>query len=132
METPLPNGDNGERDSFGRFAKGNSGGPGNPYAKRAAALHAALMDSITPDDIRAIAQKLIERAKAGDIHSAKEVLTRVVGRPREGFVPSDPDPPSEAFSRENQERAAKIRDKILSIPPEIREKLLDLLSPSGL
>ena len=36
MTTPSTNGSNG-RDVAGRFAAGNRGGPGNPYAKRSAA-----------------------------------------------------------------------------------------------
>ena len=37
MKEPLANGDNG-RDKQGRFAVGNKGGPGNPYARRVAQM----------------------------------------------------------------------------------------------
>ncbi len=40
MTTPSTNGSNG-RDAGGRFASGNRGGPGNPYAKRTAAIRGA-------------------------------------------------------------------------------------------
>ncbi len=46
QSAPSTNGDNG-RDSCGRFAKGNDGGPGNPFARKAAALRAALFNKIT-------------------------------------------------------------------------------------
>lgn len=71
------------RDSRGRFAKGNAGGPGNPHARRVAALRTTLIREVTRDDIRAIVRKLIEQAKDGDIQAAREVLTRVLGRPVE-------------------------------------------------
>ncbi|HEY3321844.1 MAG TPA: hypothetical protein VGP72_15355 [Planctomycetota bacterium] len=35
MKTPSTNGDNG-RQSNGKFAAGNSGGPGNPFSARVA------------------------------------------------------------------------------------------------
>lgn len=80
MSTPSPNGANG-RGPDGRFAKGNSGGPGNPYAKRAAKLRSALYEAVTDDDLRAIVAKLVESAKGGDIAAAREVLDRLLGRP---------------------------------------------------
>jgi hypothetical protein len=39
----------GERQSNGRFAKGNRGGPGNPFARKTAQLRQALVDAVTPD-----------------------------------------------------------------------------------
>lgn len=44
MNDPIPNGSNG-RDSQGRFATGNSGGPGNPYARQVAALRCTLPEA---------------------------------------------------------------------------------------
>ena len=76
---PSPNGLNG-RDTAGRFAPGNSGGPGNPYAKRVAALRAAMLDGVAEEDMRAVLSKLVELAKAGSIPAAKEVLDRCLGR----------------------------------------------------
>jgi len=32
------------RDTMGRFAPGNSGGPGNPFARKVASLRQALLD----------------------------------------------------------------------------------------
>jgi hypothetical protein len=77
MTAPSPNG----RDGRGRFAKGNKGGPGNPYAGRVAELRAALFEAVTPEDIRAIIAVLVTQAKSGDLHAAREVLDRCLGRP---------------------------------------------------
>jgi hypothetical protein len=79
IDFPTPNGANG-RDQNGRFAPGNPGGPGNPQAKRVAALRRALLKSVKPADLEAIVLKLVEAAKAGDIQAAKEILDRTVGK----------------------------------------------------
>jgi len=71
------------RDALGKFARGNKCARGNPFAKRVAALRAALLQAITPADVRAIIRKLIKQAKTGDLAAAKEVFDRAVGRPVE-------------------------------------------------
>jgi hypothetical protein len=88
METPSPNGANGhallvkhDRQIGGRFAKGNSGGPGNPFAKRVAELRQALFDAVTPDDLTAVVVKLVAQAKSGDVASIRELLQRLLGPP---------------------------------------------------
>ena len=79
---PSLNGVNG-RNSNGRFAQGNPGGPGNPHAKQIGMLRSALLEAVTPDDVKSIASKMVEMAKGGDIPAAREVLLRVLGRPQE-------------------------------------------------
>ena len=81
MPAPSPNG----RTSRGRFAKGNPGGPGNPHAKQTTVLRSALLEAITEEDIREIAQSLVRKAKAGDTHAIKELFNRVIGK-----APEDP------------------------------------------
>ena len=77
---PTPNGRIG-RASNGRFAAGNPGGPGNPQAKRVAALRKALLKSVKPADVEAIVAKLVEAAKNGDTVAAREILDRTIGKP---------------------------------------------------
>ena len=77
--TPLPNGSNG-RGPDGRFAKGNRGGPGNPYASRTARLRSVLLDNVTDDDFKAVVGKLVAMAKAGDLAAIRELLDRVLGK----------------------------------------------------
>ena len=43
-----------DRDASGKFAQGNPGGPGNPHAKRVGELRTALLDAVTPEDMRAV------------------------------------------------------------------------------
>jgi hypothetical protein len=90
--TPSTNGANGQagkadRDGSGRFAKGNRGGPGNPFARDVAARRRALLDAIHPTDIANIARELHDLALAGDVAAAKVLLSYVVGRPTEARDP---------------------------------------------
>ena len=79
----MANGGNGERDERGRFGVGNRVAVGHaaPHARRVACLRAALLDAVTPEDIREIAKALIERAKTGDRHAIRELFDRVLGAP---------------------------------------------------
>jgi hypothetical protein len=76
------------RDEFGRFVKGNPGGPGNPFARRTAALRQAMAAAVTAEDMYRIALVFKEKALAGDLAAAKFIASYVVGRPAS---PPDPD-----------------------------------------
>ena len=78
-DTPIADG----RDSQGRFAPGNPGGPGNPHAAQVSRLRSALLAAVSEEDIRAVTEKLIELAKAGDVRAIKEVFDRTLGKPQE-------------------------------------------------
>ena len=80
--TPSPNRSNG-RDRNGRFAKGNSGGPGNPLAKHTGRLRSALINAVTEQDMHEVVQQLISVAKKGDTAAAKLLFDRCLGRPTE-------------------------------------------------
>lgn len=68
------------RDRNGRFARGNSGGPGNPFARRVAQLRAVMMETVSDDDMRAVVQTLLTLAKSGDVAAIKLLLDRLLGR----------------------------------------------------
>src|SRR6266851_9311801 len=70
------------RDARGRFAQGNRGGPGNPFARQVAGLRQAFLDSATPEDLAVIAQALLDKAKNGDVAAAKLVLAYLLGKPQ--------------------------------------------------
>jgi hypothetical protein len=88
---PSPNGSNGStaagKAADGRFAKGNLGGPGNPFARRVAALRQAALEGVTPDDMRTIMTKLTALAREGDVAAAKVVLSYAIGKPAEAPNP---------------------------------------------
>lgn len=68
-----------------QFQPGNPGGPGNPYARQIARLRSTLVECVSPEDLKEIVRVLIEKAKAGDIAAAREIIDRVLGKP----LPSD-------------------------------------------
>jgi hypothetical protein len=69
------------RDPKGRFAKGNPGGPGNPFARHVAKLRSALVQCVTEADIRQIANGLLVSAKLGHLPSIRILLMYVLGKP---------------------------------------------------
>lgn len=64
----------------GRFARGNAGGPGNPFAKKTARFKRILLDSVSDKDLQAITKKLVAQAKKGDLAATRLVLDRLVGK----------------------------------------------------
>ena len=80
---PSPNGGNGCGPD-GRYLPGNGGGPGNPLGKQVQQIRSALLNAITPEDIKAIVARLIQKAKGGDIAAAKVVFERALG-PAEAY-----------------------------------------------
>ena len=74
-------------EANGRWAKGNKGGPGNPFARQVAALRKVILDSVSEEDLLAIALALKARAKEGNVGAAKLLLAYAIGKPA-----SSPDP----------------------------------------
>ena len=86
MSKRSTNGTSG-RNSNGQFAKGNSGGPGNPYARRVARLRATLLDAVGENGLADIVQGMITAAKGGDVAAAKLLLSYLLGKPVESVEP---------------------------------------------
>ena len=70
-----------DRDARGRFAPGNSGGPGRPPSASVHEHRAALVAAVSPADIQRVARMLVDKALAGDIGAAKLLFERVFGPP---------------------------------------------------
>jgi hypothetical protein len=85
--TPTPEG----RTADGTFAPGNKFGPGNPFARKCAAFRAALMEAVTEQDIKDIAVKLRDDAKAGDKAAVKLLFQYVIGKPQSAVDPDSLD-----------------------------------------
>ena len=86
MSKPSTNGTNGRKPN-GQFAKGNSGGPGNPYARRVARLRSALLDAVGENGLADIVQGMVTAAKGGDVAAAKLLLSYLLGKPVESVEP---------------------------------------------
>jgi hypothetical protein len=71
----------GERTPDGRFAKNNSGGPGNPHARHCARMLALLRASISDEEMVSIIRMLVEKAQGGDVSAAKLILSYKLGKP---------------------------------------------------
>ena len=71
----------------GRFVRGNSGGPGNPFARQVAELRKAMLEAVTVSRIRNIAESMIQRAESGDVAAARLVLQYTLGKPAAAVEP---------------------------------------------
>lgn len=81
MTSPLTNGPTKHaRDRGGRFAKGNSGGPGNPFVHRVAQWRQQLADTVKDEDVEAVVAQLIKAARAGEQWAIREFLDRLMGK----------------------------------------------------
>lgn len=70
-----------DRDARGRFTKGNSGGPGRPPAASVHEHRAALVNAVTPNDVKRVVRVLLDKALSGDIQAARILLDRLLGPP---------------------------------------------------
>src|SRR5438105_3810188 len=75
------------REANGQFAKGNPGGPGNPFARQVAKLRKVILNRLTEEDLLAITEALLAKAREGSVSAAKLLLAYAIGKPA-----SSPDP----------------------------------------
>ncbi len=80
---------NKDRDAKGRFRPGCKGGPGNPYARKIAALRQSLIKHLGPRELYEIVRLLVGQAMCGNIESTKVLFQYVIGK-----APDAPDPDS--------------------------------------
>jgi hypothetical protein len=105
------------RDARGRFTKNNRGGPGNPFARQVAALRRALLESVTAEDIKAVAARLVEAAKGGDVAAARLLFSYGVGKPVEAVDPDTLDAREwDLFGQNSTTAAAQVDCVLGSIP----------------
>jgi hypothetical protein len=105
MLAPTTNGSNG-RDASGRFAPGNAGGPGNPYAKRVARLRTALVQAIKPGDVAEVVNAMLRAAKGGDVAAAR-MIRRMNGWKLSCAIPTRSWPPCMAGRLSMTDRACR-------------------------
>lgn len=73
------------RDTKGRFALGNAGGPGNPHADKASKIRAAMDEATDPDIIQGIWRKAQALALGGSEKMIVYVIDRVAGKAKESL-----------------------------------------------
>jgi hypothetical protein len=64
-----------DHDAQGRFVAGN------PLGRRVAEMRQILIDALTDDAVRKIADALVERAQEGSVSAAKLLLSYALGKP---------------------------------------------------
>ena len=52
------------------------------YAAKVGELRSALLEAVTPADIRAVLEALVTEAKAGNVQAMREFFNRVLGQPQ--------------------------------------------------
>jgi hypothetical protein len=130
MDTPSPNGDNG-RDARGRFAPGHKGGPGNPFARRSAAIRTAFLEAISPQDIRTIVRTLVAKAKAGDLVAAKLILLWGIGRPDDPVHPDGVARLAAAEARADQRPPSLPAEREAHLDTDLHRELERLADPEA-
>jgi hypothetical protein len=81
---------NSGRDAHGRFAPGNAGGPGNPYARQVAALRKEIARFLTEEGrLHLLIERLYDSAMEGDIAAARLFLSYALGKPADAVAPDD-------------------------------------------
>jgi hypothetical protein len=99
--TTVPPTATADRDATGRFVAGNRGGPGNPLGSRAAEMRQILIDALTDDALRKLADAMVARAQEGNVAAAKLLLSYALGKPPAATESDGPDTRSErAFPAE--------------------------------
>jgi hypothetical protein len=126
--SPSGNGANG-RDASGRFVKGNPGGPGNPFARRAAQLRRVLSMAVSDEDIEAVAHVLLEKAKAGDVAAARLLLSYAIGQPTAAVDPDTLDQQEWAIFRQVPVPAPEVERLLHDVPVDFACELARALAP---
>jgi hypothetical protein len=112
--------------SNGQFAPGNKAAKGNPVNRRMMELRSHLIDAATPEKIKAVGDKLVELALAGDVSAARTWLDHVVGRAPQTVALTDADGGS-VWNRDPEEDratlmrildACRLRRDAAQSPPE--------------
>src|SRR4051812_14127212 len=88
----MPSGDGGKET---RFKKGNPGGPGSPHIKRLAhftnLFNKCAMEEVTEPVMRRWIKAAIKKIDEGDFEMFKEMVTRLIGPPKQDIEVSGPE-----------------------------------------
>jgi hypothetical protein len=120
------------RDARGQFVQGNKCSPGNPFGRKLAELRSALINAVTAEDMRAIAEGLVQKAKMGFPHAIKVVLLYCVGRPTEPVNPDRVALDEWKLLDAHPSRFELWRALFDSVPPELAAALLHSWLPPTL
>jgi hypothetical protein len=117
------------RDAHGRFAQGNRGGPGNPFARRTAAFRRAFCEAISEKEVHVLARQLYEQALLGDGAAAKLVLAYLVGKPTTVADPDTLDVAEWQLYQRSAVAPGEVHSLLTQIPAGVLSVLLQTLWP---
>src|SRR6266404_6648173 len=103
--------------------------PGNPFGRLMARLRSALCRRITEEDVEAIADKLIEKARAGDVPAARLLLSYGIGKPTEAVNPDTLDMQEWDVYRKSPVSLDDLRGIIEGIPVEVVGPIVRVSKP---
>ncbi len=126
---PTPNGANGDRDPRGRFAPGNPGGPGNPFARRVAAFRKAVCEAVTDQDFRDLAARLLQAARRGDLAAVKLLFAYTIGRPGNAVDPDTLDVQEWSLMRQSPLNPEEMVPLLRNIPLPLALTLFRIALP---
>jgi hypothetical protein len=116
------------REANGRFAPGNAGGPGNPFARKVAALRSALIDAVTPQDITEIMYLVVFNAKAGSLEWTKFLFQYAVGKPRPAVNPDTLDLDELMLTQASAVPVEAVKEFVARIPPPAAVLMMRVLT----
>jgi hypothetical protein len=120
------------RDANGRFAKGNKGGPGNPFARKVAELRRALVNFVTEDDMKHIAFVLKEKAMGGDLAAIKLLFQYVLGKPQPTPDPDRLDVDEWQKMKEQARPVEEMGQVVHSVPAEFATTMTRIAWPCAM
>src|SRR5271156_2135787 len=129
---PSSNGSNGaaeNRDRRGRFVRGNAGGPGNPFGRKVAALRAARIDCVTPQDIQRVMAALLLEAASGNVPAARLLLAYTVGKPADSANPDRVEIDEWQLLRQTVAPQDDVVQTFQSVPVELASTLANATLP---
>jgi hypothetical protein len=107
------------RDAAGKFATGNKCGRGNPHARRMAALRGAMLETITGERLKTLAEQLYKMAVSGDTAAAGLLLSYALGKPGKCPDADALDLHEWQLVQEAPTKAEILRAMLDDVPPEL-------------
>src|SRR5437870_6656618 len=118
-----------DRDTKGRFAAGNAGGPGNPFARQTAQLRAALVQRVTSEDMGVIADELIFKARNGNLAAVKLLFQYVIGKPTVAVNPDTLDVQEFREVYAPRKEIMEVAPQVLQgLPPRVLSTVVDIVN----
>ena len=118
-----------DRTAAGQFARGNPGGPGNPFARQVAALRQTVVSFLTPERLERILLAVLEKAARGDLAAARLLLAYGLGKPGPTVDPDRLDAQEWAGFKETADMMREMPQLLGAPDPELPLKAVRATRP---